>query len=140
MNGLSSNPFRKFSLIDRICQCLFLTFLILGNVLLKVSASCKFLWVDGFSLSSNIMFRSVSGKFPPGQFPRWVPTWVRVRVWVRVRLGGIWSGGIDRGRIDLGGVFLVPFRSTLMALSIWWSRILDWQPLLIKPSLRSLNS
>ena len=48
MNGLLSKTFRKFSLIDRISQCLSITFLMLGYVLLKVSTNGKFPWVDGF--------------------------------------------------------------------------------------------
>ena len=35
--------------------------------------------------------------------PRWIPTWVRVRIWVRVRLGGIWSGGIHQWELTRGG-------------------------------------
>ena len=38
MNGLLSKIFRKFSLIDKICQCLSITFLMLGNVLLKIAS------------------------------------------------------------------------------------------------------
>ena len=51
MNGFLSNTFRKFSLIDKIFQCLSITFLQLGNVLLKVSTNGKSPWVDGFSFS-----------------------------------------------------------------------------------------
>ena len=39
--------------------------------------------------------------------PRWISTWVRVRV----RLGGIWSGV---GGIDQGGIFLVPWKQLLL--------------------------
>ena len=42
-------------------------------------------------------------KIPPWSIPpRWIPTWFRVRVWVRVRLGGIWSVGIHRGEMTRG--------------------------------------
>ena len=58
LNVLLSNTFRKFSLIDRIFQCWSITFLMLGNVLLKVSTNGKFLLVDGFSLFSNRNLRS----------------------------------------------------------------------------------
>ena len=58
MNGLLSKTFRKLLLIDRICQCLSITFLMLGNVLLMVSTNGKFPWVDGFALFSNSIFRS----------------------------------------------------------------------------------
>ena len=58
MNGLLSRFPRKLSLIDRICQYLSITFLMLGNVFLKVSTNCKFPWVDGFSLFSSSIFRS----------------------------------------------------------------------------------
>ena len=63
MDGLLSKTFRKFSLIDRICQCLSTTILMLDNVLLKVSANGKFPWVDGFSLFSNSIFRSTLSIF-----------------------------------------------------------------------------
>ena len=86
MNGLLSKAFCKFPLIDGTCQCLSIMFLILGNILLKVSAKGKFPWVDVFSLFSNSIFRS-----------------------------------------------------TLMALSKWWSGILGWEHLLMKASLRSFK-
>ena len=56
MYGLLSKTFRKFSLIDSIFQCLSITFLMLGNVLLKVSTNGKPPWVDGFSLFSKVFF------------------------------------------------------------------------------------
>ena len=58
MNALLSKTYLKFSSIDKPCQCLSITFLMLGNVLLKVSTNGKFSWVDGFSLFSNSNFRS----------------------------------------------------------------------------------
>ena len=64
VNGLLSNTFRKFSLVDRICQCVLITFSMLGNVSLKVSTNCKFPWVDGFSLIPSSIFRST----PKGSF------------------------------------------------------------------------
>ena len=54
MNGLLSNTFHKFSLIDRICHCLSITLPILGNGLLKVSTNSKFPWVDCFFLFFNL--------------------------------------------------------------------------------------
>ena len=57
MNGLLPKTFRKFSLIDRICQCLSIIFLIIYNVLLKLSnGNGKFRWADGFPLFSNSFF------------------------------------------------------------------------------------
>ena len=47
MDGLLSNNFHRFSLIDRICQCWSVRFSMLDNVLLKVSTNGKFPWVDG---------------------------------------------------------------------------------------------
>ena len=63
MNGLLSKTLCKFSLIDRICQCLPRIFLILDIVLLKVSTNGKFSWEDGFSLFSISIFWSTLGLF-----------------------------------------------------------------------------
>ena len=72
------------------------------------------MWVSLEELISRNKYKTkqpyflwVPGKFPPGQFPplpQWIPTRVRVRAWVRFRLGGI-----HRGVGWPGGYFLVPF-------------------------------
>ena len=49
----------------------------------------------------------VSGKSPLVNSPWSIPTWVRLKFWVRFRLGGILSGGIHGGEIDQGGIFLI---------------------------------
>ena len=50
-------------------------------------------------------------KILPWSIPsRWTPIWVKVRVCVRVRLGGIWSGEIHSGGIDQGGILLKPVK------------------------------
>ena len=49
--------FFNFSRIEKICQCLSMTFL-LGNILLKVTSNGKFSWVDVFSLACKSVFRS----------------------------------------------------------------------------------
>ena len=48
--------------------------------------------------------------FPPSEFPPGVR--------VRVRLGGIWSGGIQPGELTRGGIFLVP-QNTLFSRPYW---------------------
>ena len=63
----------------------------------------------------SFLFLSTNGvqKIAPWSIPlRWIHTWVRARVWVRVRLGGIWSGGIHSGELTKGN-----FRSTLQTTS-----------------------
>ena len=42
MNGLLSKTFHTFSLTERVWQCLPIAFLMLGNVLFKVSTNGKF--------------------------------------------------------------------------------------------------
>ena len=50
-------------------------------------------------------------KIPFWSIPsRWIPMWVKVRVCVRVRLGGIWSWEIHSGGIDQGRILLKPVK------------------------------
>lgn len=56
MNGFFSKAFFNLSLIEKICQCLSIKFLIFDNVLLKVTTSGKFSWVADFSLVCKRVF------------------------------------------------------------------------------------
>ena len=57
MNGFFSKAFFNFSLIEKICQCLSIKFLIFDNVLLKVTTSGKFFCVASFPLVCKKAFR-----------------------------------------------------------------------------------